>query len=1116
MAKQWHFSKDDFYKNKPPSDDLVLASDIKEGSGAKKFTSFPSFDTLIDYLESNKNQHFYEVIPDARNYAVFLGFDIDQDMEYVHTHCESHGEYTEFIENKFREKFEEFMEQVYGICIQLTIGSNYQVSQSINTNKLSLHIKLNIKCNNFEHAKRVAQTFVAYLSSNIYTTPDERFNFFYTKNNKPVCIIDQSIYTNFRSIRTLYSSKKGKNNMLIPYKTSSANIKDHIFLFHDDYAKDILYMVMPTAPLIDIIADFSKIDDTEVVVKKVSTKEWSRNQKITTSTIPLSLLAQITQNIISHPTITALFTNPITIKNTENVAPSIVNFFIDPKCHAICPYAGRTHRSNRSFFEYHHYDSLLKYKCFDEECSRIQRNHCHIIKLNKQLPLLLNVNKLNNDITLHCNDKIIKWDQLYNHNKMYNYPRDQSMICIRANMGIGKTQQIIKMFKEFVDTPFYECKKILFITYSRVLANKYAAAFKDLGFVNYLDMQDEYIIMENKVIVCLDSLHRIGGCTYDYVVIDEVLSVLMHFNSPFMNHDYVMSFFEMFLKYGTTVFLLDAHVDNMMVHEVVDFICQERNIKPFWIKNQHVRETNRKAILFTNKVHSQKNYLYTKCIEKVMELIEKNKKVVVTSSTAQFTKDLETKIKAKYPTKELFVYNSATDSEIKYEHSLDPHKYWSKADILIYSPTITAGVSFEIPHFDCLVAYMENSTFTPSVDLTIQQLFRVRNLQDGDMFLYMNDYLKFDPENRPTDIANITQWLDSKIGTLQKYFPNEKIPKSSTIIAQGKIVYDKTKLSFKILQGIVYNVNKSLLHFTDILKATLIQDYNIPIKEINVNIPKDDLDKAIKLYDEIKKERDDTLIPYDFDDIPVKQVFDWLDEKYKRGESLTANQKQRRWNYIMYNEIWKVDKWNVNEDFYKNFIGPAKQSEKAKMFQKYYACLRFIDTTKYTLEENRNRLVEKVKEYKGDSNMSKFRDKYQEYFQKLITGQDVWMAISNNTPIKKMIEDGVTLKTSDIYERVSKYLTDKDADWLDRTRKIFQMDKKIYETIEKVKESSKLSAFFVSSIMKDCFMVNITYDTHAFDKTFACPMWKDMKDKYRSNLFMKEASISNYSFVDFE
>ena len=44
--------------------------------------------------------------------------------------------------------------------------------------------------------------------------------------------------------------------------------------------------------------------------------------------------------------------------------------------------------------------------------------------------------------------------------------------------------------------------------------------------------------------------------------------------------------------------------------------------------------------------------------------------------------------------------------DIKKEHFKDVEKYWEDCDLLIYTSTLTAGVSFEKVHFDINISYL--------------------------------------------------------------------------------------------------------------------------------------------------------------------------------------------------------------------------------------------------------------------------------------------------------------------------------------------------------------------------------------------------------------------------
>ena len=48
-----------------------------------------------------------------------------------------------------------------------------------------------------------------------------------------------------------------------------------------------------------------------------------------------------------------------------------------------------------------------------------------------------------------------------------------------------------------------------------------------------------------------------------------------------------------------------------------------------------------------------------------------------------------------------------------------PRRRWVAFDLLVYSPTITSGVSFSLMHFDVRFAFFENIAHTPQVDVCV-------------------------------------------------------------------------------------------------------------------------------------------------------------------------------------------------------------------------------------------------------------------------------------------------------------------------------------------------------------------------------------------------------------
>lgn len=83
---------------------------------------------------------------------------------------------------------------------------------------------------------------------------------------------------------------------------------------------------------------------------------------------------------------------------------------------------------------------------------------------------------------------------------------------------------------------------------------------------------------------------------------------------------------------------------------------------------------------------------------------------------------------------------------------------WKTKDVIGYTPTITAGVSFEIEHFDRCFGYFVSGSSNAS--LSIQQLFRVRNLKKNqynicvDVTTQMNYPVEYEDLDRSIENRN--------------------------------------------------------------------------------------------------------------------------------------------------------------------------------------------------------------------------------------------------------------------------------------------------------------------------------------------------------------------------
>ena len=89
-------------------------------------------------------------------------------------------------------------------------------------------------------------------------------------------------------------------------------------------------------------------------------------------------------------------------------------------------------------------------------------------------------------------------------------------------------------------------------------------------------------------------------------------------------------------------------------------------------------------------------------------------------------------ISCKYPLLNILIYTSFTHDSEKMKLD-DVNNIWDKCDVLIYSPTIEAGVNFDKPHFNKIFGIL--SDMSTSQRSFIQMLNRVRKITDNEIIL---------------------------------------------------------------------------------------------------------------------------------------------------------------------------------------------------------------------------------------------------------------------------------------------------------------------------------------------------------------------------------------------
>jgi hypothetical protein len=1096
---KWYSSKNDLITNnlKDFNNKLLISKDLTVINNSKQFTYFNNFYEYISFLENNKYKFFYEILFEDNNTPVFMYFDLDKILN-PDTDIDIIDNYLSYCENiiyKTLQKLKEFIREFYKITnYEFIIGNNVNISISpldINKPKLSIHLKINIIMNSVLLMKKFTFNFNNYLLSNKFTNDEDRNIYFYYKSNKNnkinyESIIDESVYSKFRSFRILYSSKISKNLPLNPIMNSSIFIKDHLINIHSENKQEIISIKLDSEDIFIIDTNFDK---------QYKNLSKPKNTKLIQNTIINGIINNNELNEIQNllekneDIIQIIKSKPI-FKHNLYISDYIYRFCIDKSCNNFCPYANKIHSSNRSYFDYCKNYNIIQYGCFDQICNQSEK--LISFSVNNTFDALSKLNEIYIKNTIHCKNNLIQWNDIYNNNIMKEYPL-KSLVAIGAFMGVGKTNELINGFiKKYCNNSNTKC---LFITYQILLSKKYSQELEKYGFINYLDRKNESKIIDNKVIICLDSLWKVNTMNFDYIFIDEAMSVLLHFNSPLIKDiNYLSLKFELLLLQAKYIYLLDTCIDNTIVYNMVKYLETKKNIKCNWIKNEFIRDTNRNSIITINNNNTYKNILEKNALDYIITNLKDGKNIVVSSSTKSFTELLKYILESEYPEIKYMVYNSSTDTLTIQKHSINPNDIWINYQCLIYSPTISAGISFTNLYFDELVSYIENSLYTPTVDNTLQQMFRVRQLKNGKMNIFINNISKYEYNDYPITEQLIEKWLEKHTADLNTYFPNDSLNISKSVnltYNNNNILFDNTVMSYQTLKSILYNKNKSLHFYVDILSNTLIKDYNIPCKIKIFTTSKDKIDNANDIMKEYKTKLKKN-IEFNENYLIDSNKFEFLCLKQIK-ESLTEFEKQQKYTYDVAINIWNFKSINnVSKEFFIKYIGHYSQSQ--NILDQYYIMLRNHEL-KNTLEKNKQQFLLKIKELideNKDYNIRLLQINNKKFYEKLIQGQNLLNFIN--------IDRIQVINRKDFNNNVDKFFESLNEEEYKQIKILYDLSHhKKYNTLKEITDyRSKL--LITKKILNETFNIEIIYNKNKIKiLEFNFNFWSNFYNMYNIN-----------------
>lgn len=277
-------------------------------------------------------------------------------------------------------------------------------------------------------------------------------------------------------------------------------------------------------------------------------------------------------------------------------------------------------------------------------------------------------------------------------------------LLVKAPFGSGKSVQAFEYAKNF--------EQVLVISHRVSLTVDLRNRF---GFESYLDRKFD----APKLICCLNSLSQVQNPTrFNLIIIDEISAVLRQTNMR--NSDMRMSvkFFVNFMRrLNVPIIAMDGTLSNSDV-QLIRCIRDDPHMKILYIPPQIE--------------HTKKVEMYEKREEieqKIVQDVQDGKKVAIGFSCS--VRSIQTFLKLHdniFSTKKiLFIHQNNKSLQL-----LQPD-YWMEHDVVIYSPSIAEGFSFEKEYFDTVYAIGSSLSSPPSS--FAQQIARIRAIKTVRVFL---------------------------------------------------------------------------------------------------------------------------------------------------------------------------------------------------------------------------------------------------------------------------------------------------------------------------------------------------------------------------------------------
>lgn len=310
---------------------------------------------------------------------------------------------------------------------------------------------------------------------------------------------------------------------------------------------------------------------------------------------------------------------------------------------------------------------------------------------------------------------------------------------ISAAKGMGKSKAIRKAVAG--------AGRVLNITFRRSLARSSSAEIPDCVVYMDHDDLDGHMQAGRPLTILINSILRLSPlttCSPQIIILDEWVSILEMLGSDIINDEkrfLIIKRLHHFLQLARTIIVSDALLDRYSLVCLRSFLESDGGMAPHLsaIGPAFGLAYDLTLYDYQHKPHASHDFVHHAKLDSflsqlVRSILTLNHKVVVPCMTKAFAlrvyeivKDWERKV---------LLYTSDSCADMLSSSLSKINETWGDCDILIYSPVITAGCSFEIRgHFDECFLYAYQGT--ASVRSALQMIFRVRDLARRKVHIHL-------------------------------------------------------------------------------------------------------------------------------------------------------------------------------------------------------------------------------------------------------------------------------------------------------------------------------------------------------------------------------------------